>query len=121
MTVERDSGGWVVRYGSQEPYNRHCPSVDVLFNSVAEAARAGGVGILLTGMGNDGAAGLLKMREAGAATFAQDRASCVVYGMPKAAVEIGAAQQSAPPAEIPQLVVEAISLRKRGGLASARK
>lgn len=121
MTVERDSGGWVVRYGSREPHNRHCPSVDVLFNSVAEVAGAGGVGILLTGMGSDGAAGLLKMREAGARTFAQDRASCVVYGMPKAAAEISAAEHIAPPTEIPQLVVDALSPAKRRRAVSARK
>jgi two-component system chemotaxis response regulator CheB len=121
MTVERGSAGWVVRYGSQKPYNRHCPSVDVLFNSVAEVAGAAGVGILLTGMGNDGAAGLLKMREAGARTFVQNRESCVVYGMPKVAVEIGAAEHIAAPDEIPQLVVNALAPGKRRKIASLRK
>ena len=68
----------------------HCPSVDVLFSSFAEHAGEQAVGAILTGMGRDGAAGLLKMRQAGAITFGQDQASCVVYGMPRAAIETGA-------------------------------
>jgi two-component system chemotaxis response regulator CheB len=71
--------------------NRHRPSVDVLFQSVAEHAGANAVGLLLTGMGADGAAGLLAMRERGAATIAQDQASSVVWGMPGEAVKRGAA------------------------------
>ncbi len=74
----------------------HCPSVDVLFRSVARAAGARAAGVILTGMGKDGAAGLLEMRQAGAATFAQDEDSCVVYGMPKAAVDLGAVDETVP-------------------------
>lgn len=70
----------------------HCPSVDVLFDSVARVAGKKAVGVILTGMGGDGARGLLKMREAGALTVGQDEASCVVYGMPKVAYDLGAVQ-----------------------------
>ncbi len=73
--------------------NGHRPSVDVLFHSVARAAKDAAVGVILTGMGRDGAAGLLAMRQAGAATLGQNEASCVVYGMPKAAMELGAVQR----------------------------
>jgi len=73
--------------------NGHRPSVDVLFNSVARAARQAAVGVILTGMGRDGAAGLLAMRQAGASTLGQNQATCVVYGMPRAAMEIGAVQR----------------------------
>ena len=71
--------------------NRHRPSVDVLFNSVAEQAKAQALGVILTGMGKDGAKGLLAMRQAGAFTIAQDEESCVVFGMPKEAINIGGA------------------------------
>ncbi len=74
----------------------HRPSVDALFNSVAKVARARAVGVILTGMGRDGAAGLLAMRQAGASTLGQDEASCVVYGMPKSAFEAGAVERQAP-------------------------
>ncbi len=70
--------------------NRHRPSVDVMFRSVAHAAGRNAVGVLLTGMGGDGAQGLLAMQEAGAHTVAQDEATCVVFGMPKVAIDLGA-------------------------------
>lgn len=76
--------------------NGHCPSVDVLFNSVAERIGDRAMGVILTGMGEDGARGLLKMREAGSVTLGQDEASCVVYGMPRAAYEKGAVLQQLP-------------------------
>jgi len=72
--------------------SHHKPSVDVLFKSVAQAAGRNAIGAIFTGMGEDGARGLLDMRRAGARTLAQDEASCVVYGMPKAAAEMGAAE-----------------------------
>ncbi len=78
------------------PVNRHRPSVDVLFRSTAQAAGANALGIILTGMGDDGAAGMLEMRRAGARTLAQDEASCVVYGMPKEAVRRGGVERSLP-------------------------
>jgi two-component system chemotaxis response regulator CheB len=76
--------------------SRHRPSVDVLFRSVAQAAGANALGIIMTGMGDDGAVGLLEMRKAGARTLGQDEDSCVVYGMPKEAVKLGAVERSVP-------------------------
>jgi two-component system chemotaxis response regulator CheB len=78
------------------PVNSHRPSVDVLFESVAKTAKANAVGVILTGMGRDGAVGLLAMQDAGASTLGQNEATCVVYGMPKAAMEIGAVQRQLP-------------------------
>jgi two-component system chemotaxis response regulator CheB len=84
------------RLVASELVNGHRPSVDVLFLSVAKVAGAESVGVILTGMGRDGAAGLLAMRQLGAATFGQNEATCVVYGMPRAAMEIGAVQRQLP-------------------------
>jgi two-component system chemotaxis response regulator CheB len=78
----------------------HCPSISHLFCSVAESFGAAAVGVLLTGMGRDGASELLKMRQAGAMTIAQDRDSCVVYGMPGRAAELGAVTRFLPPARM---------------------
>jgi two-component system chemotaxis response regulator CheB len=86
--------------------NRHRPSVDVMFKSVAKAAGANAIGVILTGMGKDGAEGLLQMRNAGAVTLAQDEASCVVFGMPKAAIDLGAAEEVVPLAQIPGRLVQ---------------
>jgi len=78
------------------PVSGHCPSVDKLFESVARTAKARAVGVILTGMGRDGARGLLSIREAGGRTLGQNEATCVVYGMPKAAFEIGAVERQLP-------------------------
>ena len=83
------------RLAATEPVNGHRPSVDVLFDSVARSGRAA-VGVILTGMGKDGAQGLLRMREAGARTLGQDESTSVVYGMPRAAHEIGAVERQLP-------------------------
>jgi two-component system chemotaxis response regulator CheB len=104
----RNSGGCytvVVKSGPRVCYQR--PSVDVLFSSVAETAGKRAVGVLLTGMGSDGARGLLQMRRAGAHTIAQDEATCVVYGMPREAVELGAAEQVLPLGAVPQAMLRA--------------
>ena len=74
----------------KEKDNGHCPSVDVLFESVAKNAGSNAIGIILTGMGGDGAKGLKQMRDAGADTIGQDESTCVVYGMPKVAYDLGA-------------------------------
>ncbi|WP_397476352.1 chemotaxis response regulator protein-glutamate methylesterase [Pusillimonas sp.] len=100
MKLARSGANYVVRLDPSEPVNRHRPSVDVLFHSVAQVAGKNAVGVILTGMGKDGAQGLLAMKEAGAQTFAQDEASCVVFGMPREALLIGAAEQAVPLSEI---------------------
>jgi two-component system chemotaxis response regulator CheB len=83
--------------------------VDVLFNSVDQYAGANAVGVILTGMGADGAQGLLKMNQAGAKTLAQDEASCVVFGMPKEAIKLGAADQVVPLLEMSQRIIRSIN------------
>ncbi|NTW86342.1 MAG: chemotaxis protein CheB, partial [Holophagaceae bacterium] len=85
----------------QERVSRHLPSVDVLFHSVAESCGAHAMGVILTGMGEDGARGLLQMRQKGARTLGQDEASCVVYGMPRVAYMRGAVEEQAPLSAIP--------------------
>ncbi len=96
LEIVKSARGMVCRLREADPVNGHRPSVDVLFNSVAKAAGADAVGVILTGMGKDGARGLLAMRNAGARTLGQDESSCVVYGMPKAAFEMGAVEKLAP-------------------------
>ncbi len=92
MRLVKVNGVYQVECKGTERVNGHCPSVEVLFNSVAKAAGKNAVGVILTGMGGDGAKGLLEMRKAGAQTIGQDEASCVVYGMPKVAYDVGAVQ-----------------------------
>ncbi|MBI4522669.1 MAG: chemotaxis response regulator protein-glutamate methylesterase [Deltaproteobacteria bacterium] len=89
MIVTRSGAEYSVRVFMAEPVNRHRPSVDVLFESCARYLGSNAVGVILTGMGNDGARGLLAMHQAGARTIAQDEASCVVFGMPKEAIALG--------------------------------
>jgi len=96
------------------PSNGHRPSVDVLFNSVAVAYGRRAVGVILTGMGRDGAAGLLAMRNAGASTIGQDEASCVVYGMPKSAFEVGAVERQLALSAIGQAALDLCALEMRG-------
>jgi two-component system chemotaxis response regulator CheB len=90
LVVERAAGGYRARLLDGPLVSRHRPSIDVLFRSVTQSAGREAVGVLLTGMGDDGAAGLKELREAGAETIAQDEASCVVFGMPRAAIALGA-------------------------------
>ncbi len=92
MTVERDGAQYRVKIADGPRVNRHKPSVDVLFQSVAAHVGRNALGVIMTGMGDDGARGLLQMRQAGAKTIGQDEPSCVVYGMPKAANEMGAVE-----------------------------
>lgn len=93
MKLGRSGANYVIELLPTEPVNRHRPSVDVLFNSAAEAAGRNAIGVILTGMGKDGAAGLLAMHKAGAYTIAQDEASCVVFGMPREAIALGGASE----------------------------
>jgi two-component system chemotaxis response regulator CheB len=114
MEVYRSGAEYRVRVFSGEPVNRHRPSVDVLFDSCAKHLGANAVGVILTGMGADGARGLLKMRQAGARTIAQDEASCVVFGMPREAIAMGAAEEILPLRDIP---AAALRLAAAGQLA----
>ncbi len=96
MRLAREGATYLVHLSQDPLVNHHRPSVDVLFRSCAEITGANAVGVLMTGMGEDGARGLLAMRAAGARTLAQDESTCVVFGMPKAAIELGAAEQVLP-------------------------
>lgn len=93
LKIMASSGCLKAQLEPSEPVNRHRPSVDVLFDSVADQVGASAIGVILTGMGKDGAQGLLKMRQGGAMTFGQDQASSVVYGMPREAANIGAVKE----------------------------
>jgi two-component system chemotaxis response regulator CheB len=104
MEVVRMDTRFRVRVFDAPPVNRHRPSVDVLFRSVAKAAGADAVGVIMTGMGDDGARGLLEMRRAGAFTVAQDEATCVVHGMPREAVALGAVDRESPLAQIAEVI-----------------
>jgi len=109
LLLRKNGSGYSVsvKTGPRVCYQR--PSVDVMFSSVAEAAGARAVGVLMTGMGSDGAQGLLKMRQAGALTIAQDEASCVVFGMPREAIRAGAADRVLPLSEIARAILAAAS------------
>lgn len=96
MEIERNSGRFFVKVYKGELVNRHMPSVDVLFDSVARVVGKKAIGVILTGMGADGAKGLLNMRNSGAQTMNQDEATCVVYGMPREAHLIGASEKEVP-------------------------
>jgi two-component system chemotaxis response regulator CheB len=95
LLVKRVGGHYVTELSKADPVNRHRPSVDVLFRSVAEQVGSNAIGIILTGMGKDGALGMLEMRKAGAWNIGQDEASCVVYGMPREAANNGAVEEVA--------------------------
>jgi two-component system chemotaxis response regulator CheB len=106
MTLCRNGAQYHVDVIDGPPVNRHRPSVDVLFRSVAQRAGPNAIGAIMTGMGDDGANGLLEMRQAGARTLAQDEESCVVFGMPKEAIQRGAAEQVVPLPEISNRIMQ---------------
>jgi two-component system chemotaxis response regulator CheB len=105
LKLDRDGARYIVRVVDGPRVSRHKPSVDVLFESVARIAGKNALGAIMTGMGGDGAAGLLSMRKAGAVTIGQDEASCIVYGMPKEAAKAGAVQVVSPLDEIPSHIM----------------
>ena len=109
MLLRRSGAQMTVSVKSGPPVNHHKPSVDVLFRSVAQQVGRNAVGVILTGMGGDGARGMLEMREAGAHTIAQDEASCVVFGMPKVAIDMGAALDILPLDDIAEAMLNAAS------------
>lgn len=105
LLLGRSGANYVTQLDQGPPVNRHRPSVDVLFRSAATYAGKNAVGVILTGMGKDGAAGMLEMKNAGAYNFAQDEASCVVFGMPREAIAIGATHEVGPLNELPSKVL----------------
>ena len=105
LLLGRSGANYVTRIEQTEPVNRHRPSVDVLFRSAALSAGKNAVGVILTGMGKDGAAGMLEMKNAGAYNFAQDEASCVVFGMPREAIALGATHEVGPLQALPGMVL----------------
>lgn len=120
MVLTRNGGTYLVRIkdGPRVHYQR--PSVDVLFQSVARSAARNVVGVLLTGMGADGAKGLLALQQSGARTMAQDEASCVVFGMPKEAVKLGAADKVVPLTGMPQAIINALQSGNKASQNSRR-
>lgn len=106
MKIKKTADKYIVETFEGTKVNGHCPSVDVLFESVAKIAGRKAVGIILTGMGSDGAIGLMSMRKSGARTIGQDQQSSVVYGMPKVAFDIGAVEKQVPISKIPSIVFE---------------
>jgi len=109
MILRRSSGNYLVRIkdGPQVHYQR--PAVDVLFQSVAKSAGENSVGVLLTGMGTDGAKGLQAMNNSGAYTIAQDEESCIVFGMPKEAIKLGAVNKVVPLHQMPGEIIKALN------------
>ncbi len=110
MELAKSSEGFYIKSRQGEKVSGHCPSVDVLFQSVATAAGKNGIGVILTGMGNDGAKGLLAMKNQGAYTFGQDEKSSIVYGMPMVAYNIGAVRMQLPLNRIAQALCDYLEL-----------
>ena len=105
LSLARSGANYITQLDQGPPVNRHRPSVDVLFSSAAVYAGKNAVGVILTGMGKDGAKGMLEMRNAGAHNFAQDEASCVVFGMPREAIAVGATHEVGPLHALPEMVL----------------
>ncbi len=118
LSVERSGANYVARVREGDPVNRHKPSVEVLFKSAARVVGPNALGIMLTGMGADGALAMKEMRDAGSYNLAQDEASCVVFGMPREAIAAGAAHEVLPLAQIAHRLLE--RLRGFGGAGSNR-
>lgn len=118
MALKRSGARYFVETHQDPPVNGHRPSVDVLFESVAKYAGSNALGVIMTGMGADGARGLLTMRENGARTIAQDEESCVVFGMPKEAIRMGGAENVSPLKEIAE---EIFRLLQKDRMAATRK
>jgi two-component system chemotaxis response regulator CheB len=117
LELAREGSGFACRLHDDPPVSGHRPSVDVLFRSGARIAGARLIGVILTGMGKDGAEGLLELRKAGAATLGQDEATALIYGMPRVAFERGAVERQLPLHAIAGAVVELCSARARAGAA----
>ncbi|MFP4084079.1 MAG: chemotaxis response regulator protein-glutamate methylesterase [Desulfonatronovibrio sp.] len=109
MLLKRSGARYYVQVKEGPLVSRHRPSVDVLFRSAARYAGSNSIGVIMTGMGDDGAKGLAEMRELGAFTIAQDEASCVVFGMPNEAIKAGAVEKIAPLQAIPREIIRAVT------------
>jgi len=116
LLLRRSGANYVTELSQAPPVNRHRPSVDVLFRSAANAAGRNVVGVILTGMGKDGAAGMLEMRQAGAINFAQDESTCVVFGMPKEAIAVGAVDEVVGLPDMARSVLAAVASRGPRGI-----
>ena len=112
MLLQQSGARYLARIKNGPAVNHHRPSADVLFQSVARSAGSNAIGVILTGMGSDGAKGLLAMHEKGAYTLAQDEQTCVVFGMPKEAIRLGAVDKVFPIQHIPEAIVS--FLQKQG-------
>jgi two-component system, chemotaxis family, protein-glutamate methylesterase/glutaminase len=110
LLLARSGANYMTQLDQGPPVNRHRPSVDVLFRSAAIGAGKNAVGVILTGMGKDGAAGMMEMKNAGAYNFAQDESTCVVFGMPREAIAIGATNEIGPLNELPSMVLNYLAL-----------
>lgn len=113
LEIARSGANYVARLNDGPPVNRHRPSVDVLFHSASRNAGKNAIGVILTGMGKDGAAGLLEMREAGAATVAQNEETCVVFGMPREAIAMGGATEVMALDDIPACLMSLVAASGR--------
>jgi len=118
LSVERSGANYIARVADGDPVNRHKPSVEVLFKSAARIVGQNAVGIMLTGMGADGASAMREMRDAGSYNYVQDEASCVVFGMPREAIAAGAAHEVLPLLEIAPKLLE--RLKSTAGVALSR-
>jgi two-component system chemotaxis response regulator CheB len=118
LSIERSGANYVARVQDTEPVNRHRPSVEVLFKSAARVVGPNAIGIMLTGMGADGAKAMKEMRDAGSYNYVQDEASCVVFGMPREAIQAGAAHEVLPLTQIAPQPIE--RLRSTAGLSLNR-
>lgn len=121
VTLRRSGNRYRVEVKSGPPVRHQRPSADVLFHSVAQQAGENAVGVILTGMGDDGARGLLAMRQAGAFTLAQDEASCVVFGMPKEAIGMDAVDKVASLGQLPRHILQALSRKSATAALSAAR
>jgi two-component system chemotaxis response regulator CheB len=106
LLLARSGANYITKLDQGPPVNRHRPSVDVLFRSAAAFAGQNAMGVIMTGMGKDGSNGMLEMKDAGAHNFAQDEASCVVFGMPREAIAVGAVHEIGPLDQLPTMVLD---------------
>lgn len=116
LLLKRSGANYVTELSQAPPVSRHRPSVDVLFQSIAQHAGVNAIGVILTGMGKDGAAGMLEMKQAGAYNYAQDEASCVIFGMPRVAIEMGGVDEVVSLQNMGERVVSRLMATRKAGM-----